>query len=132
MAIGSAEQPTVGPSGRQPGALLKASAVATAAYALLLGLLVVIIYLEDQSITVPLVVLSAVGFIVAAVMTATHRHWTASLALAYSLIALAGDGPHQIPEIVNPTSASHTIFAVLLIVGGLVAIAFALRAAISR
>src|SRR5664280_3076934 len=87
----------------------RASAAATAAYALLLALLVAIIYSEDHSVLVPLVVLSGAGLVVSAVMAATRRRWTAWLAALYSLIAVAADGPHQVPEILHPNSVAHTI-----------------------
>lgn len=131
MAIGNAEQHGIGASGRQ-ASLLKASVMATAVYAILLGLLVVVIYLENGSVTVPLVILSGVGLVVAAVMATTHQHWTAWLAAAFSLIALAGDGPHAIPQILNPQSVVDVVAAVIVMAGGLVALAFAVRAAISR
>ena len=108
---------------------LKASEVATTAYALLLALLVVIIYSEDHSVLVPLVVLSGFGFGVAIVMAATRRPRTAWLAAAYALIALAADGPHQIPEILHPNSVTHTTGAVILMVAGVACLAIAVAAA---
>lgn len=131
MAMGNVEQQAIGASGRH-ASLLRASAMATTVYAILLGLLVLVIFLENGSITVPLVILSGVGLVVAAVMATTRQHWTAWLAAAFSLIALAGDGPHAIPQIVNPQSVVDVAAAVAVMAGGLVALAFALRAALSR
>ncbi len=131
MAMGNVEQDGIGASGRQ-ASLLRASAMATAVYAILLGLLALVIYLENGSITIPLVILSGVGLVVAAVMATTHQHWTAWLAAAFSLIALAGDGPHAIQQILNPHSVVDVTAAVAVMAGGLVALAFAVRAALSR
>ena len=70
--------------------------------------------------------------IVAAVMAATRKRWTAWLAAVYSVIALVADRPHQVPEILHPVSVTHTVGAVILLVVGVVAIAVALRAALGR
>lgn len=112
----------------EPGGWVKASSAATAGYALLLALLVIIIYTEDHSVVVPLVVLSAAGFAVAAGMAISGRRSTAWVAAVYTLVALAGDGPHQIPEILHPQSPTHTVGAVVLIAGGLASLVVALRA----
>ncbi len=121
-------RPAASPQARR-GGWMKASAATTAAYALLLALLVIIIYTEDHSVLVPLVVFSAAGFAVAAAMAVSGRRSTAWAAVGYSLIALAADGPHQIPEILHPQSADHTAGAVVLIAGGLASLGVALRAA---
>ena len=104
---------------------LRASAVATTIYALLLGLLVVVIYSEDHSVVVPLVALSGAGFGIATMMVAARRRWTAWLAAVYALIALAADGPHQIPDILHPQSLPHTAGSVILIVVALASLAIA-------
>lgn len=131
MTIANAERDGMAASDRH-ASLLRASAIATAVYAILLGLLALVIYLENGSITLPLVILSGVGLVVAAVMATTHQHWTAWLAAVFSLVALAGDGPHAIQQIVNPQSVVDVVAAVAVMAGGLVALAFALRAALSR
>ncbi|MBJ7595204.1 MAG: hypothetical protein DLM67_09560 [Candidatus Nephthysia bennettiae] len=132
MAIESANERAAGGAGSEAGGWLSASAAATAAYALLVALLVVVIYFEDHSVLVPLVVFSGAGFVVAAVMAATRRRWTAWLAAAYSVITLAADGPHQVPAILHPVSATHAVGGVILIVAGVTAIAIAVRAGVRR
>jgi hypothetical protein len=132
MAIESSAQRGEGAAGSEAQGRLTLSAAVVAAYALLLALLVVIIYSEDHSVLVPLVVLSAAGLVVAAVMGATRRRWTAWLAAVYSLGVLVADGPHQVPEILHPQSVTHTAGALILLIVGVAAIAFAIRAAFSR
>lgn len=112
---------------------LRTAALATGCYALLIGLLAVIIYSEDHTITVPLVVLSAIGLVLAAVMLTSGRRWTAWVAIGYALITLAGDAPHQLAALAHPSaSPSHTVGGIVLIAAGLAALATAARAGMAR
>ena len=95
-------------------------------------LLVVIIDFEDHAVLVPLVVLGAVGLVVATVIATTRRRWTAWLAAAYALLTLVADGSHQVPAILHPQSVTHLVGAAILIVAGLGAIAIAIKAGVNH
>jgi hypothetical protein len=97
-------------------------AAVVGAYAALIGLLVLVILAESRQVNVPLVVLCVLGLAVAAVTARVRRGWTLWLALAYSAFTLAADAPHQLPEIVHPTTATHTIGAAVLLAAGVVAV----------
>ena len=101
------------------------------AYAVFIALLIGVIYLEDHSILVPLVVLSVVGLAVAAVVLTMKERWTLWLATVYSAVTLLADGPHQVPELVHPTSVFHTVGAALLLLAGVAALVVSFRAATS-
>lgn len=112
---------------------LRTAALMTGSYALLIGLLAVIIYSEDHTITVPLVILSTIGLVLTAVMLFSGKRWTAWVATGYALITLAGDTPHQLPALAHPSaSPSHTVGGIVLIAAGLAALATAVRAARAR
>ena len=106
-------------------------AVAVGVYALLIGLLVIVIYLEDKNVNVPLVVLFVLGALVATVAAWARRTWAAWLALGYSVITLAADAPHQGPELLHPTTAVHTAGAAILLVAGAAAVVVALWASLA-
>lgn len=101
------------------------------AYAVLIALLVGVIYLEDRSILLPLVVLSVAGLAVAAVVLTLKARWTLWLATVYSAVTLLADGPHQVPELVHPTSVVHTVGATLLLLAGVAALLVSFRVATS-
>ncbi len=111
---------------------LTSAAIATAAYALLLALLVLVIYLEDHSVLIPLVVLSAAGLAVAGLSATVRRRWTAWPMVIYALVVLAADGPHQIPAIVHPESLPHAVGGVILLLAGLATLVMAIRAAVKQ
>lgn len=117
--------------GQTRTAPLAICAAAVGVYALLIGLLVVVIYLEDRTLNVPLVVLFVLGALVAAVAAWARRAWTAWLALAYSVLTLAADAPHQVPELLHPTSAVHTTGAAILLLAGAAAVMVALWAGLA-
>ena len=101
------------------------------AYAVLIALLVGVIYLEDHSILVPLVVLSVVGLAVAAIVLTVEARWTLWLATVYSAVMLLADGPHQVPELEHPTSVFHTVGSAVLLLAGVAALLVSIRAATS-
>lgn len=101
------------------------------AYAALIGLLVIIIFGEDHQVNVPLTVLCVLGLAVAAAVGTTRRRWTAWLAVAYSAVTLAADAPHQVPELMHPTSTGHTVGAAVLLIVGVAAVLVALWASLS-
>jgi protein-S-isoprenylcysteine O-methyltransferase Ste14 len=70
-----------------------------------------------------------VGLAVAAVVLTVRERWTLWLAAVYSAVTLLADGPHQVPELVHPTSVFHTVGAVLLLVAGVAALLVSVRAA---
>lgn len=110
---------------------LRICAAVVGAYALLIGLLVIIIFFEDGVLNVPLIVLFAIGVVVAVVARWARRGWAAWVAVAYSVGTLAADGPHQIPELLRPTSAVHTAGAAILVLAGAVSIIVSLWAAVT-
>lgn len=122
MAAGMEVETQARATGMAARRRIRICAGVVAGYAVLIGLLVLVIASEDHQTNVPLVVLCVVGLAVAAVTAGISARWTPWLALVYSALTLAADAPHQLPELAHPRTATHTVGALILLIAGIVSV----------
>jgi len=102
--------------------LRAACGVIVGLYAVCMGFLVFAIYQEDHSLNVPLAILFVAGVVAAGVVFAVRARWSAWTAVAYSIITAIADGPHQLAEMVHPSSHFPVSFFILLVTVAAIAV----------